>query len=441
MPHQSQIGIALALVAGVAAGFVIGWLLRHRRAVRRDARIKALVERAADETSDAVERPKANSRPRGVGGQVARMLRRLTANFKARLAELDRERSKTNAIIESIEDGLVVLDRAKSIVHINEIACAILEVDAREVLSRRLAEVAGRSPHITRMLAARREPGTDQSAPAEFKLFVRGRDHTYLSRELPWHGAGGEHLGTILLLQDVTFVRDQERNRTNLIATLSHELKTPVTSLGIAADLLTETLPSSADRQQRELAATIRDDAGRLCTIADTLLDASRTTAARISVERAPIMLDRVVREACLTLARQAEEKAVRLDVTNDGGPVPVWGDPIKLPWVMTNLIGNALRYTPSGGRIGVEVRRDGRIARAVVSDTGPGIAPEVLPKIFEPYAQFAGEFAEMGSAGLGLYIAKEIVEAHNGRIYVESEMGRGAVFKVDLPLREDAGG
>jgi NtrC-family two-component system sensor histidine kinase KinB len=432
--------IALALIGGVAAGFVIGWLLRHRRANRRDARIKALVERAADETLDAVERPKASSRPRGTGAQVATMLRRLTSNFKARLAELERERSKTNAIIESIEDGLVVLDRAKSIVHINEIACAILEVDAHQVLSHRLAEVAGRSPHITRMLAARREPGTDESAPAEFKVFVRGRDHTYLSRELPWHGAGGEHLGAILLLQDVTFVRDQERNRTNLIATLSHELKTPVTSLGIAADLLAESLASSADNQQRELAATIRDDASRLRAIADNLVDASQTTAARISVERAPIMLDRVVSEACLTLARQAEEKAVRLEVTNDSGSVPVWGDPIKLPWVMTNLIGNALRYTPSGGRIAVAVCRDGHIARATVADTGPGIAPEVLPKIFEPYAQFAGEFAEMGSAGLGLYIAKEIVEAHNGRIYVESKLGHGTVFKVDFPLREDGG-
>ena len=432
--------IALALIGGVAAGFVVGWLLRQRRANRRDARIKALVEHAAAETLNAAQSEKAGSSARGTGAQVAAMLRRLTSNFKARLAELERERSKTNAIIESIEDGLVVLDRAKSIVHINEIACATFEVDAREVLSHRLAEVAGRSPHITRMLAARREPGADESTPAEFKVFVRGRDHTYLSRELPWHGAAGEHLGTILLLQDITFVRDQERNRTNLIATLAHELKPPVTSLGVAADLLAESVALSADNQQRQLAAAIRDDASRLRAIADNLLDTPGTTAARISVERAPIMLDRVVSEACLTLARQAEEKAVRLEVINDSGSVPVWGDPIKLPWVMTNLIGNALRYTPSGGRIAVAVRRDGRVARATVTDTGPGIAPEVLPKIFEPYAQFAGEFAEMGSAGLGLYIAKEIVEAHNGRIYVESKLGHGAVFKVEFPLREDGG-
>ncbi len=429
----------LALIAGLAAGFWLGWLLRHLRGRRSAQRVKAIIERAGSDGPTAADADK-SSAAGGLEAQVAASLAKLDTSFKARLAELDRERSKTAAIIESIEDGLVVLDRARSIVHINEIACAILEVDAREVLARRLAEVAGQSPHVTRMIAARREPGTDESAAAEFKVFVRGRDHTYLSRELPWQGAGGQPLGTILLLQDVTFIRDQERSRNNLIATLSHELKAPLASLETAADLLAQS-PASSEGRQRELAATIQADAARLGKIADDLLGASRTGAAIISVERAPIMFDKVIREACLTLGPQAEDKGVRLDVTSDSAPVPVWGDPIKLPWVVMNLVGNALRYTPTGGRITVEVRRDGRIARAIVSDTGPGIAPEVLPRIFEPFAQFAGEFTQMGSAGLGLYIAKEIVEAHNGRIFVESEHGRGSVFKVDIPLREEGGG
>jgi NtrC-family two-component system sensor histidine kinase KinB len=430
----------LALIAGLAAGFMLGWLLRHLRGRRSAQRVKAIIESAGSDGPPAADAGKGSAAGE-LEAQVAALIAKLDASFKARLADLDRERSKTAAIIESIEDGLVVLDGARSIVHINEVACAILEVDAREVLSRRLAEVAGQSPHVTRMIAARREPGTDESAPSEFKVFVRGRDHTYLSRELPWQGAGGQQLGTILLLQDVTFIRDQERSRNNLIATLSHELKAPLASLEAAADLLAQTPASSAEGRQGELAEAIRDHAARLGKIADDLLGAARTGAAIISVERAPIMFDKVIREACLTLGPQAEDKGVRLDVTSDSEPVPVWGDPIKLPWVVTNLVGNALRYTPTGGRITVEVRRDGRLARAIVTDTGPGIAPEVLPRIFEPFAQFAGEFTQMGSAGLGLYIVKEIVEAHNGRIFVESEGGRGAVFKVDIPLREEGGG
>ena len=106
---------------------------------------------------------------------------------------------------------------------------------------------------------------------------------------------------------------------------------------------------------------------------------------------------------------------------------------------MITNLVGNALRYTPQGGTIELKIRREGNIARTIVTDTGPGIAPDILPRIFEPFAQFPDEAAHVGSAGLGLYIAKEIVEAHNGRIFARSELGNGTTFTVDIPMREEA--
>ncbi|MHB8383013.1 MAG: sensor histidine kinase, partial [Candidatus Binataceae bacterium] len=146
-----------------------------------------------------------------------------------------------------------------------------------------------------------------------------------------------------------------------------------------------------------------------------------------------------VIGEVCRPLALQAEEKSITLEVLAPGPPLPIWGDPIKLPWVITNLVGNSLRYTPAGGRITIELQRDGQIARTIVTDTGRGIAPELMPRIFEPYAQFPGAGAAMGSAGLGLYIAKEIVEAHNGRIFAHSDHGRGTMFTIEIPIREEA--
>jgi NtrC-family two-component system sensor histidine kinase KinB len=351
--------------------------------------------------------------------------------------ELDHERSKIDAIVESVEDGLIVLDQSRAIVHINEVACAILALEARPATETVLESLAKQNPHVARLIAARR--ASDESAPAEFKIFLRGRDHTYLSRELPWTGPGGQPLGTILLLQDITFIRDQERQRTNLIATLSHELKTPLTSLAMGAELMEESMRGAMTDKQRELLETIHDDIGRMTAIAGNLLDASRTTVARIGVERRAIQLDRIVRDACRPLALQAAEKKIHLEVIADGGrPLAIWGDPIKLPWVISNLVGNSLRYTPSGGRITIELRREGKIARTVVQDTGTGIAPEMMPRIFEPYAQAPDSSAEMGSAGLGLYIAKEIVEAHNGRIFAESSPGEGTTFTIDIPIREE---
>jgi NtrC-family two-component system sensor histidine kinase KinB len=383
------------------------------------------------------------------------MAARLQAGYSTRVAELDRERSKTAAIIESIEDGLIVLDRAGAIVHINEVARAILTLEPDGVPGSTLEELARHNSHVSRLTAAfERDRGGD-GAPTEFKVFIRGRDHTYLTRRLPWTGpqpardgggatpelggAGAEPLGTIVLLQDVTFVRDQERARTNLIATLSHELKTPLTSLTIASDLLAESTTAELNPRQREILTSLREDVGRLQTIANDLLDASRSSAARISVERRPIMLDAVLEEVCRPLALQAEDKGIGFELTVADRPIPIWGDPIKLPWVVTNLVGNALRYTPERGRIAVELRRRDHTARIVVSDTGPGIARELLGRIFEPYAQFPDNPARAGSAGLGLYIAKEIVEAHDGRIFVESEPGHGSSFIVEIPLRDEA--
>jgi two-component system, NtrC family, sensor histidine kinase KinB len=360
--------------------------------------------------------------------------------YQFRLLELNLERSKTEAILESVDDGLIVLDLAGSIVHINEVACAILELEAQTAKGD-LHRLAANNRHVEKLLTARANPGDpDLGAPAEFRVFVRGRDHYYVSRELPWTGPTKSSLGTILVLQDVTYIRDQERQRTNLIATLSHELKTPLTSLAIGSELLTEA--SNLKREsprQREILDIIHNDIERLKVIADTLLDASRTSTARIGVARRAIMLDRIVRDVCRTFALQADEKVVGIQVLGEERPIPIWGDPIKLPWVIINLVGNALRYTPRGGQISVEMRCEGTVARVTVTDTGPGIEPSVMPRIFEPYAQFGDDSAQVGSAGLGLHIAKEIIEAHNGRIFASSEAGHGATFAVEIPIREEA--
>jgi NtrC-family two-component system sensor histidine kinase KinB len=376
-----------------------------------------------------------------LAGEFNAMVERLQSDYRGRLAELERERSKTGAILESVDDGLIVLDHPGAVVHINEIARAILDVGADGIEGATLKELAPHNRHVARLVSALEAEPAGGQQPSEFRVFVRGRDHSYLMRPIPWVGGGGERLGTIVLLQDVTFIRDQERARTNLIATLSHELKTPLTSLAIGVDLLSES-PGNGAARTGEIVETIRDDIARLRSIADSLMDASRKSAARIGVERRAIQLERVVREVCRPLALQAGEKGIAIRLALDcGQSVPIWGDPIKLPWVISNLVGNALRYTPAGGTIAVGLEREGKVARVQVTDTGSGIDPEVLPRIFEPYAQFPDGRTDMGSAGLGLYIAKEIVEAHNGRIFVRSERGKGSTFTVEIPLREEAHG
>ncbi len=427
----SSYALSRTLVGGPLAD-----LIRTVRMIDSEQSLRAM---ARPQTSELAE----------LADEFNQMIWRLQTDSYKRLAELDRERSKTATIIESIEDGLIVLDPKRAIVHMNEVASAILDVQQAVILGTRLESLAQRGLHAARLVAALDDSGSGNGEPIEFKVFLRGRDHSYLIRVLPWTAANGingaagrpeQHdalLGTVVLLQDVTLLRDREKAHSHLIATLSHELKTPLTSLRIAAELLEETISDQLPYRAREILATLYEDVSRLQTIAGDLLDASRTSAARIGVERRPIMLDEVVSEISRPLAMQAQEKGIALELKYSEHPLPIWGDPIKLPWVITNLVGNALRYTPAGGRIIIELSQQGSAVRAVVSDTGCGIEGRALERIFEPYAQGAEKPGQAGSAGLGLYITKEIVEAHNGRIFVKSGVGSGTTFTVEIPLRE----
>jgi signal transduction histidine kinase len=216
------------------------------------------------------------------------------------------------------------------------------------------------------------------------------------------------------------------------MATLSHELRTPLTSLRMAGELLARTQPPLA-ADATTLVATVREDVTRLEDLAERLLDLSRSRAAAIGLDRQPVVLRDLLERIERLFALQAQEHGVAIATQLNADPGTIEGDPTKLAWALSNLVANALRYTPAGGRISLEAARDGGSVRLVVADTGRGIPPEQRERIFDRFVQGADGPAE-GAAGLGLAIVRDIVQAHGGRIHVESEVGRGSRFILDLP-------
>jgi PAS domain S-box-containing protein len=342
------------------------------------------------------------------------------------------EKAKTEAVIESIDDGLVVLDPAGVVADINEIACAILDVDRSEALGRPFQHLGTTHPHYLRLRAAVASFLEHPEQPAEaleIAMFLRGRDHFFLLRPTPLRAADGAPMGLILTLQDVTHLRDQEARREQLMATLSHELRTPLTSLRMAVDLLGRADPPLPEKAA-PLVDAAREDVQRLEDVGQRLLDVSRSRAMTIALARETIAMRDLIARTVHIFELQARERGVALETELPADELRISGDATKLGWALSNLIGNALRYTPPGKAIRVEAAGLPEVVRISVADGGPGIPPEQRERIFERFAQGP----EPGAAGLGLAIVRDVVQAHGGRIFLESEPGRGSRFTLELP-------
>jgi two-component system, OmpR family, sensor histidine kinase KdpD len=344
------------------------------------------------------------------------------------------EKAKTEQIIEASEDGIIVLDPSGVVIHMNEVACAILEIDRADVVGRRFENLEVQHTHYLRLREAVRdflEHPTQERERLEISLFLRGRDHYYVLRPTPFRTRGGTPAGIILALQDITYIRDQERRRENLVATLSHELGTPLTSMRMAIEMLKQRA-NKLDPELRGFIDVANEDVQRLADVSQRFLDLARSRAMTIAVERKPVDLSAMIARVVKLFTIQAGEKGVALE-TAGSAPGAIAGDEIKLTWALSNLIANAIRYTPAGGHVRVATEsRDGTVSVSV-TDTGPGIPPEQQNRIFERFAQSASP-GDAGAAGLGLAIVRDVVQAHGGRIHLDSTVGRGTRFTLELP-------
>jgi NtrC-family two-component system sensor histidine kinase KinB len=435
LAYEFAIGLIILLVLGTALSWTLAWNIA-----------KPLAELSERLRSFSLHGPalRLGEQPlaelQAVASEFNRMAERLEQFEKLNVDRLIYEKCKTEAILESIEDGIVLIDSSGVVTHINEVASIILGVERGEALGSSFDDLDSNHPHYLRVRSALQSVATQalEAQRVEVDLHVRGRDHTYVLKPVPLRPDTGQSFGTILILQDITYLRDKDRARTNLVATLSHELKTPLTSLALSAELLERS--SGLNTQQREMVGSIREDVGRMKDLANDLLDLARGEGtAAITLRAVPVDVTELLKAVTRTFALQAEQKPVQLRTDFDESAPKIRADAVKLSWVVSNLVANALRYTPAGGTISVSSRTTGEAVRLQICDTGPGIAPQLRQHLFERFAQWNVNGADPGSAGLGLAIVKEIVEAHGGRIFVDSTPGQKTCFTVELPTAPTA--
>jgi len=263
--------------------------------------------------------------------------------------------------------------------------------------------------------------------------FVRGEERYYRPEAVPILSGDGEPTGMVLVLKDVTQLRQQEEIKRSVVRTVSHQLNTPLTSIRMAIHLLLAEKVGGLNEKQVELLLSAREDSDRLHGILSSLLDISRLESGRLRMEFQALAPGALVAGAIEPYRREAQDRGDSLQSDVAGDLPAVWADMTRIGNAFGNLLSNALKHTPAGGRIHITAEANDAWVRFIVSDSGEGIPEAFLPRVFEPFFRVPLQREISFGAGLGLAIVKEIVEAHGGTVGVESREGAGSSFSFTL--------
>lgn len=344
---------------------------------------------------------------------------------------LHRAEQMSDAALENLFDPVLVTDATGTIVHLNRAAQGVFGP-----VSQLSGQPASRVIHEAKIVAAIEAAIRSQATSAredEAGLVVIGEENprTYRLRATPMRDEDAL-LGAALVLEDVTHLRALDQLKTEFISVASHELRTPVTSLLLSAQLLDEGAVGQLSEDQKEVVAAQREDLARLDTLLRDLLDMTKLEAGATPPRFELVAPRDLVQAAARGVQTEANVKGVQLHTFSPDDLPLVRADKTQIGRVLTNLLNNALRHTPAGGEIQLEAEPSGDAVRFQVTDTGSGIPPPYLERIFERFAQVPGQ--TKGGAGLGLPISQTIVHSHGGEITVQSRLGEGSSFTFDLP-------
>ncbi|HVN49079.1 MAG TPA: ATP-binding protein [Bacteroidota bacterium] len=372
-----------------------------------------------------------------LGREFNKMTERLRMYEELNVQQLISEKKKSETIVESIVDPIIVTDEFGKLVLMNSAAETVLNIHGSEWQGKLLREVMANQQWVETL-----EFGISHRRDHEHRdqLLTVNRSAVmlyYRPRYATFFDTNGQVQGVVTLLQDVTRFKDLDRMKSEFIATVSHELRTPLTSLAMGIDLLAQQVVGEINARQKDLLAAAKDDSERLRKLVKELLDLSRMESGKYEMKKELIDFSKLVEDAVRPLRLPFREKEIELRLSLPDDLPMLSGDSNYLTWVITNLLNNALRHTDAGGQVMIFAQREKNdLLLVAVKDTGHGIPPEYQESIFDKFVQVKSSTETTpGSVGLGLAIAREAVEAHGGRMWVQSQVGIGSTFFFTLPI------
>lgn len=352
------------------------------------------------------------------------MASKLDEYENSNLAKLTFEKKRIETIINQMRDGIIGLDEKGHLLFLNAVAEKLLGLKEADILGKYAPDLALKNDLMRTLL---QEEGTKK----ELKIYADNKE-SYFNKDVLHVVNNGQVAGKVIVLRNITLFHELNEAKTNFIATVSHELKTPLSSIKMSAQLLTDNRVGQLNTEQQELTKSISEDADRLLNITSELLNMSQVETGNIQLKLQPARPAAIIEQAVQAVQFQAQQKNITLRTNLPVDLPAVQADTEKTSWVIINFLTNAIRYSPDTSFIDIAAYQKDNKVFFTVTDYGRGIDEKYLPRIFDRYFKVPGTHERNGT-GLGLAISKEFIEAQGGAIWVKSRIGEGSLFGFHL--------
>jgi signal transduction histidine kinase len=353
-----------------------------------------------------------------------KMAKELNDYENSNLAQIIFQKKRIETIISTMHDPIIVLDENQRLLFVNGGAVNILNMKEEDLLGKYAPDIALRNDLFRELL----QPDTGKP----LKIFLENKEAYFLKETLPIFSEE-VLIGNVIVLKNVTQFKELEVAKTNFIATISHELKTPIASMKMGLSLMEDERVGILNDEQKKIVESIKEDSHRLLKITGELLDLTQVESGNIQLHYNPTAPVSIVDYAFQTMKFQAKQKGVNLTTKIEDNLPLLNIDMEKTAWVMVNLISNAIRYSLDGGVVSIEVKKKNKKVIFSVSDFGKGFDPQYKDRVFDKFFKIPNEDFVSGT-GLGLAISKDFILTQQGEIFVETEIGKGSTFIFQFP-------
>ncbi|GAB3963811.1 ATP-binding protein [Spirosoma terrae] len=388
-------------------------------------------------------------------GELARsfnsMAQKLDEYEHSNLAKLLFEKKRIDTLIQLMNDGILGLDEKKRILFANPVVCRLLGIEEAKLVGRYAPDVASVNDLMRTLIqdlmtdeAPARSDGNGLLKIYDPEALSYGHDgkgkESFFNKQIhavtvaPTGDGEARPAGWVIVLENITSFKELDQAKTNFIATVSHELKTPISSIKLSLKLLDDHRIGQLNDEQKQLIGHVRDDAERLLSITGELVNMAQVESGQIQLKIENVAPADIVRYATQALQVPANQKHIQFQVEAPLDLPTVKADPDKASWVLVNFLSNAVRHSPEDNKIDVVVRPLGNLVEFEVRDYGAGIRPEHRDRIFERYFRAPGNNGQSSGTGLGLAISKEFIESMGGDIGLKSNLTNGTAFYFRLP-------